>query len=90
MRSVPLRSTEEASFRMNVGWGMSQTITVVAAVTVTVETVVVTGGRRTVDIIVIVGTGNTAVEVLFTVVVEGWIERHEQADEISDEWNADI
>ena len=65
-------------------------MTVVAAVTVTVETVVVIGGRTTVDVIVIVGAGTMAVDVILTIVVEGWIERHEQADEISEEGNADI
>ena len=69
--SVPLRMTEEASLRMNVGWGESQAVTVVAAVTVTVATVVVSGERTTVDSIVIVDVGSTAVEVVFTIVVEG-------------------
>lgn len=69
---------------------MSQAVTVVGAVTVTVETVVVTGGRTTVDSIVIVDAGSTAVEVVFTIVVQGWIERHEQADEISEEANAEM
>ena len=73
---------------MNVGWGMSQTITVVAAVTV--ETVVVIGGRIMVDGIVIVGAGIKSVEMVFTIVVEGCIERHEQADDTSGEGNADI
>lgn len=86
---MPLRRTDEASFKMNVGWGMSQTITVVAAVTVIVETVVVTGGRMTVEFIVTVDAGATTVEVVFTIVVEGVIERHEQADEISEEGNAE-
>ena len=65
-------------------------MTVVAAVTVTVETVVVLGGRTTVDFVIIVGAGTMVVDVVFTSVVEGWIERHEQADEISEEGNADI
>ena len=87
--SVPLRMTEEASLKMKVGWGESQRMTVVAAVTVTVATVVTVGGNMTVDSIVIVDAGITVGELVFTIVVEGWIERHEQADEISEEGNAE-
>ena len=57
-------------------------------VTVTVETVVVQGGTVTVVLIVIVGCGATTVVVGLTVVVDGVMERQEQAEEISDDAKA--
>ena len=54
----------------------------VEAVTVSSETVVVTGGLVTAVSTVTVDAGTRNVEVAVTVVVEGAIERQEQADEI--------
>lgn len=50
---------------------------------------VVTGGLVTVRLVVAVNAGTTAVEVDVTVVVEGVIDRQEQADEIPEEGNAE-
>ena len=55
----------------------------------TVETVVVTGDAVMVFLTTTVGAGATTVEVVLTVVVDGVIERQEQAEEISDEAKAE-
>lgn len=70
---------------LTVGNAFAHSVTVVDAVTVTVETVVVTGAAVTVVLTTMVGPGPTTVEVVLTVVVEGAMERQEQAEEISDE-----
>ena len=57
-------------------------------ITVTVETVVVQGGTVTVVLIVIVGCGAMTVVVGLTVVVDGVMERQEQAEEIPDKAKA--
>ena len=62
---------------------------VVEVVTVTVE-MVVTVDVATVSLTTIMRAGATAVEIVLTVVVEGLIERQEQAEEISDEAKAEI
>lgn len=67
---------------------MPHSVTVVEAVTATSETVVVTGGLVMVVLTVTVAAGTTIVEVVLTVVVEGVIERQEQADEIFEGVNA--
>ncbi len=58
------------------------------AVIVAVETVVVTGFAVTVLVTTIVDPGATTMEVVLTVVVEGSIERQEQAQETADEAKA--
>lgn len=55
----------------------------------TVEIVVVTVDAVMVVLTMIVGAGPTTVEVVLTVVVEGLMERQEQAEEILDEAKAD-
>ncbi len=65
-------------------------MTVVEAVTVTVETVAVTVDVAMVILTTIMGAGATTVEIVLTVVVQGLIERQEQAEEISDEAKAEI
>lgn len=74
---------------LTVGSAFAHSVTVVEAVTVTVETVVVTGDAVTVVLATKMGAGATTVEVNLTVEVEGLIERQEQAEEISDEANAE-
>lgn len=64
-------------------------MTVVEAVTVTVATVVLTGAAVMVVLTTTIGAGATTVEVVLTVVVEGLMERQEQAEEISDEAKAE-
>ncbi len=67
---------------MNVASGCAHTVTVVEAVMTMSETVVVTGGFVMVALIVSVDAETMTVETVVTVVVEGVIERQEQADEI--------
>ena len=74
---------------LTVGSVLAHSVTV-EAVTVTVETVVVMGAAVMVDLITMIGTGATTVDVAFTVVVEGVMERQEQAEEISDEGKAEM
>lgn len=74
---------------LTVGSALAHSVTV-EAVTVTVETVVVMGAAVMVDLITMIGTGATTVDVAFTVVVEGVMERQEQAEEISDEGKAEM
>ena len=71
------------------GSASAHSVTVLAAVTVTVETVVVTGDAVMVVLKTIMGAGATTVEVVLTVVVDGLMERQEQAEEISDEAKAE-
>ena len=73
--------TEVVSLRIMVGPASAHSVTVVEAVTVTLVTVVVRGGLVMVVWMVMIDL-ITAVEVDLTVVVEGVIERQEQADEI--------
>lgn len=70
---------------LTVGNAFAHLVTVVEAVTVTVETVVVTGAAVTVVLTTIVGPEATTVEVVVTVVVEAMMERQEQAADILDE-----
>lgn len=65
-------------------------MTVLEAVTVTVETVAVTTVAVIVVLTTITGVKATTVEVDLTVVVEGLMERQEQAEEISDEAKAEM
>lgn len=74
---------------MKVGSAFAHSVTVDEAVTVTVEIVVVTVDAVMVVLTMIVGAGPTTVEVVLTVVVEGLMERQEQAEEILDEAKAD-
>lgn len=67
---------------------MPHSVTVVEAVTTTSETVVVIGGLVMVVLTVTVAAGIEVVEVIFRVVVEGVIEKQEQADDIFDGLNA--
>ena len=64
-------------------------MTILAAVTVTVETVVMTGYAVMVALKIIMGAGATTVEAILTVVVDGLMERQEQAEKISDEAKAE-
>lgn len=73
---------------LTVGSAFAHLVTVIDAVTVTVETVVMTGAAVTVVLTTMVGAEATAVEVALTVVVEGVMEIQEQAEEISDEGKA--
>lgn len=70
---------------LTVGNAFAHSVTVVDAVTVTVETVVVTGAAVTVVLTTMTGPEATTVEVVLTVVVKRVMERQEQAAEILEE-----
>lgn len=82
--------TDVPSFRMKVGAGCAHSVIVVAAVTVATITVVVVGDLVMMSVTVIVDFGIEIVEVVFTVVVEGMIERQEQAEDISEDGKVQI
>ena len=79
---MPFTNIEVAIFKMNVACGCAHSVTVVEAVMTMSETVVVTGCFVMVALIVTVDAETLTVETVVTVVVEGVIERQEQADEI--------
>ena len=73
---------------LTVGSAFAHSVTVVDAVSVTVDTVVVTGGAVTVLLTTIVGAEAATVEIVLTVVMKEVMDRQEQAEEISDEAKA--
>ena len=82
--------TDVPSFRMKVGSGWAHSVIVVAAVTVTTATVVVVGDLVMMSETVIVDFGIEVVEIVVTVVVEGVIERQEQADDIAEDGKVEM